>query len=86
MKKLTKEQYDALWLVVHQAWILMDDTCHDMTTNQITVEEEDLTALSEAMDKLEALVPEEEGPFWGGYPVSYLLRDLVDLPGSETSE
>jgi len=83
MKKLTKEQYDALWAVVHQAWTLMDDSCEDHTLGPepiITVDRESLDALSQAMDKLESLVPEEEGPFWGGYPVSYLLKDLVEAP------
>jgi len=86
LKKLTKEQYDALWLVVHQAWILMDDSCEDHTLGPepvITVERENLDALSDAMDKLDALVPEEEGPFWGGYPVAYLLKDLIEPPAPD---
>ncbi len=63
---------DALYNVIHQLWCVLDDSCESATTGEITVEPEGFKKLGEAMDALEALVPESEGPFWGGYPVTYL--------------
>lgn len=79
-KTVKKEVFDALWAVVHQTWILLDGTCEDHTLGKdpiLTVEKDDFDSLCEAMDKLEGLIPDEEKPFWGGFPVSYFLKDLV---------
>lgn len=70
---------NAVWRVVHQAWILMDNTEHDMSTGERNIEPDDFEALSDAMDYLESLVPDSEGPFWGGYPVSYLWPKSTPL-------
>lgn len=60
----------AIWNVVHEVWQLLDDaeTGPDGVT---VVEQSRLQSVSEAMDALEALVPDSEGPFWGGFPVNY---------------
>ena len=62
---------EAIWKVVHEVWQLLDDAETD-SAGITTPDQQRWQAVSEAMDALEALVPESEGPFWGGYPVNYL--------------
>ena len=62
---------EAIWKVVHEVWQLLDDAETD-SAGITTPNQERWNAVSEAMDELEALVPDSEGPFWGGYPVNYL--------------
>jgi hypothetical protein len=63
---------EAIWKVVHEVWRLLDEAETDGMTGITTPDQERWNAVSEAMDELEALVPESEGPFWGGFPVNYL--------------
>lgn len=60
----------AIWAVVHEVWQLLDDGETD-GAGKTTIDQERWQAVSDAMDRLEALVPDTEGPFWGGYPVNY---------------
>lgn len=61
---------EAVWKVVHETWKLLDE---GMTENGVTTVDPDRwKAACDAMDALEALVPDSEGPFWGGFPVNYL--------------
>jgi hypothetical protein len=62
---------EAIWRVVQEVWQLLDDAETD-SRGITTPLQERWNAVSEAMDELEALVPDSEGPFWGGYPVNYL--------------
>ena len=64
---------EALWKVVHELWQLLDDgeTGADGT---VTIDQARYQEVSKAMDDLEALVPDSEGPTWGGYPVNYFWR------------
>ena len=62
---------EAIWKVVHEVWQLLDDAETDSAGITTPVQAR-WDAVSEAMDALEALVPDSEGPFWGGYPVNYL--------------
>ncbi|MGQ2989490.1 MAG: DUF3850 domain-containing protein [Brevundimonas sp.] len=61
---------DAIRSVVHEAWQLLDDT-ETGADGAVTVDQERFAALGEAMAALEAMTPDSEGPFWGGFPVTY---------------
>lgn len=65
-----EEGREAIWKVVHEVWQLLDDAETD-SAGITTPDQERWRAVSEAMDALESLVPDSEGPFWGGYPVNY---------------
>lgn len=60
---------DAIWKVVHMAWCLLDNT---QNSDPPEVDQVDWDNLSKSLDELESLVPQEEGPTWGGFPASYL--------------
>lgn len=64
---------EAIWKVVHELWQLLDDgeTGADGT---VTIDQARYQEVSKAMDDLEALVPDDAGPFWGGFPVNYFWR------------
>lgn len=62
---------EAVWKVVHEVWQLLDDAETD-GAGLTTPDQERWAAVSQAMEELEALVPNSEGPTWGGYPVNYL--------------
>lgn len=60
----------AIWKVVHALWQLLDEgeTGADGT---VTIDQARYKEVSAAMDELEALIPDSEGPTWGGFPVNY---------------
>lgn len=60
----------AIWQLVHEVWQLLDDAETD-SAGITTPDQERWQAVSDAMDALEALIPDSAGPFWGGYPVNY---------------
>lgn len=62
---------EAVWKVVHEVWQLLDDAETD-SAGLTTPDQDRWAAVSQAMEELEALVPNSEGPTWGGYPVNYL--------------
>lgn len=68
----------AIWAVVHEVWQLLDDGETD-SAGKTTVDQDRWQAVSDAMDKLEALVPDSEGPFWGGYPVNYFWPKAAEV-------
>lgn len=63
---------EAIWKVIHEVWRLLDEAETNGQTGITTPDQKRWEAVSLAMDELEALVPDSEGPFWGGFPVNYL--------------
>ncbi|MCO8028503.1 hypothetical protein NI454_00910 [Brevundimonas diminuta] len=61
---------EAIWKLVHEVWQLLDEAETD-SAGITTPDQERWQAVSDAMDALEALVPDSAGPFWGGFPVNY---------------
>lgn len=76
---------EAIWKVVHEVWQLLDGGETD-SAGVTTIVQERLQAVSEAMDALEALVPEIEGPFWGGFPVNYFWSRRAGQSGGPQEE
>lgn len=75
----------AIWQLVHDVWQLLDDG--ETGPDGVTVVDQDrLKSVSKAMDGLEALVPDSERPFWGGFPVLYLWPDAARLKHLERRE
>lgn len=67
---------EAIWKLVHEVWQLLDEAETD-SAGITTPDQERWQAVSEAMDALEALVPDSAGPFWGGFPVNYFWPALA---------
>ena len=61
---------EAIWKVVHALWQLLDDG-ETGADGAVTIDQARYQEVSAAMDELEALVPDSEGPTWGGFPVNY---------------
>jgi hypothetical protein len=59
--ELNAQRREAVREVVCQAWCLMDDSCENAQTGEITIDKDSLGNLSNAMDALEALLPDDEG-------------------------
>ena len=68
--------------VLNMAWCLLDSTANE---NPPEVPQEDWNALSESMDKLEALIPASEGPCWPGV-AARLLANPPLAPGGDVRE
>lgn len=67
---------EAIWKLVHEVWQLLDEAETD-SAGITTPDQERWQAVSDAMDALEALVPDSAGPFWGGFPVNYFWPALA---------
>ena len=70
---------ETIWKVVHEVWQMLDDAESD-GFGVTTPDQARWQAVSDAMDELEALVPDSVGPFWGGFPVNYFWPKTYAVP------